>query len=74
MIINYQDEKSKLPDFLIVGAARSGTTSLHYYLKEHPQVFMPTVQRSARQSNYRRGMSVVSVYLRENYCEHSDSV
>lgn len=29
------------PDFLIVGAAKSGTTSLHNYLKEHPQVVLP---------------------------------
>lgn len=31
----------KLPNFLIVGAAKSGTTSLYEYLKEHPEVFMP---------------------------------
>lgn len=29
-----------LPDFLIIGAAKAGTTSLYYYLKEHPQIFM----------------------------------
>ena len=29
-----------LPNFLIVGAARSGTTSLHYYLRQHPMIFM----------------------------------
>lgn len=29
-----------LPNFLIVGAAKSGTTSLHYYLQQHPDVFM----------------------------------
>lgn len=29
-----------LPNFLIVGAARAGTTSLYYYLKQHPDVFM----------------------------------
>ena len=28
----------KLPNFLIVGAAKSGTTSLYYYLKEHPEI------------------------------------
>lgn len=31
----------KLPNFLIAGTAKSGTTSLHYYLQQHPQVFMP---------------------------------
>lgn len=29
------------PDFLIVGAAKSGTTSLAFFLKQHPQVAMP---------------------------------
>ena len=29
-----------LPTFLIIGAARSGTTSLYRYLKQHPQVYM----------------------------------
>ena len=31
----------KLPNFLIIGAAKSGTTSLYFYLKQHPQIFMP---------------------------------
>jgi hypothetical protein len=30
-----------LPDILILGAAKSGTTSLAFYLKQHPDVFMP---------------------------------
>ena len=29
-----------LPNLLIVGAAKSGTTSLHHYLNQHPSVFM----------------------------------
>jgi hypothetical protein len=33
-----------LPNFLVIGAGRSGTTSLHYYLRQHPQVFLPTVK------------------------------
>jgi hypothetical protein len=28
------------PNLLIPGAAKSGTTSLYYYLKQHPQVYM----------------------------------
>ncbi|MDJ0795246.1 MAG: sulfotransferase [Calothrix sp. MO_167.B12] len=31
----------KLPGFLIIGAAKSGTTSLYQYLKKHPQVYFP---------------------------------
>lgn len=29
-----------LPNFIVIGAAKAGTTSLHWYLTEHPQVFM----------------------------------
>ena len=29
-----------LPNFLIVGAAKAGTTSLYHYLARHPQVFL----------------------------------
>ncbi len=30
-----------LPNFLIVGAAKSGTTSLYEYLNQHPDIFLP---------------------------------
>lgn len=30
-----------LPNFLIIGAMKSGTTSLYNYLRQHPRVFMP---------------------------------
>ena len=33
--------RTTTPDFLIVGAGKSGTTSLHHYLDEHPAIFMP---------------------------------
>jgi hypothetical protein len=42
--------KKKLPNFLIVGAAKSGTSSLHRHLNQHPQVFMPSYNK--------RGMKV----------------
>jgi len=34
--------KNKLPNFLIVGAAKSGTSSMHNYLNQHKEVFMPS--------------------------------
>ena len=37
--------RNKLPNFLIVGAAKSGTSSLHNYLNQHPQVFMPSYNK-----------------------------
>lgn len=33
-----------LPNFLILGAARCGTTSLHYYLDQHPDVCMSAIK------------------------------
>ncbi|MBN2060686.1 MAG: sulfotransferase domain-containing protein [Deltaproteobacteria bacterium] len=33
-------EQGNLPNLVIIGAAKCGTTSLHYYLGLHPQIFM----------------------------------
>jgi hypothetical protein len=32
------------PSFLVIGAAKSGTTALWSFLRQHPQVFMPSVK------------------------------
>jgi hypothetical protein len=34
-------ERNVLPNFLIIGAAKAGTTSLYQYLRGHPEAFMP---------------------------------
>ena len=36
----------RLPTFLVIGAAKSGTTSLHQYLCQHPDVFLPAVKET----------------------------
>lgn len=33
-----------MPNFLIIGAPKSGTTALYSYIKQHPQVFMSPVK------------------------------
>lgn len=35
---------SKLPDFLVVGAAKSGTTSLFHILRNDPRCFIPNIK------------------------------
>ena len=40
--------KNNLPNFLIVGAAKSGTSSLHNYLNQHPNIFMPTYKKGVK--------------------------
>ena len=36
----------RMPNFLVIGAARSGTSSLYYYLKQHPEVYMSPVKET----------------------------
>jgi len=33
-----------LPNFLIIGAMKAGTSSIHLCLKEHPEIFMPELK------------------------------
>ena len=33
-----------LPNFLVIGTGRAGTTSLYHYLAQHPQIFMSPVK------------------------------
>lgn len=35
-----------LPNFLIAGAAKSGTSSLYHYLKQHPEIYMSPVKET----------------------------
>lgn len=49
----------KLPDFFIIGAAKSGTTSLHALLEQHSNIFMPTPKEPeffARDDLYAKGL------------------
>ena len=68
------------PNFLIVGAAKSGSTSLYQYLSQHPEVFMPVnkepnyfvaeyQQKMSKDSpNYKRSINRM-VFNKENYYE-----
>jgi hypothetical protein len=38
--------QSKLPNFIIIGAGKSGTTSLHYYLQQHPNIYMSPIKET----------------------------
>jgi hypothetical protein len=53
-----------LPNFLIVGAAKAGTTSLYAWLRQHPQVFLPTVKEPCYfVEGYRGGFHDWAEYL-----------
>ena len=54
-----------LPQFLIVGAAKAGTTSLHEHLSEHPAVSAPTTKEIHYfDFSYRRGPSWYRAHFR----------
>jgi hypothetical protein len=44
MILKANSESPRLPNFFIVGAAKSGTTSLADYLGQHPDIYMSPVK------------------------------
>jgi hypothetical protein len=49
----------RLPNFLLIGAMKAGTTSLYHYLQGHPQVFVPQYKAPeyfVAESNFRRGI------------------
>ena len=33
-----------MPNFIVIGAAKAGTTSLYHYLQQHPQVYMSPIK------------------------------
>jgi hypothetical protein len=35
---------TRLPNFFVVGAPKAGTTSLYWYLDQHPQVYMSPIK------------------------------
>jgi hypothetical protein len=39
-------DEMKLPTFLVIGAMRSGTTTLYYSLLKHPQVFLANIKET----------------------------
>lgn len=49
-----------LPNFLLIGAMKAGTTSVYEYLRSHPQVFLPEKKELdffAEPSNFARGFA-----------------
>ena len=52
-----------LPNLLIIGAAKCGTTSLHFYLDQHPDVFM------ARPHDSHWGQKEMRLFWRDDWRE-----
>ena len=61
------------PNFLVLGAAKAGTTWLYYCLKEHPEIFVPSKKElnffcppSNYESNYEKGIEWYKAFF-SNY-------
>lgn len=63
------------PDFLVVGTARAGTTSLYSYLLQHPQLFLPVVKEPCfftfadEKINYKKGKFSFAITSIEEYAK-----
>lgn len=58
----------RLPDFVVIGAAKSGTTSLYALLDRHPGVFMPNpkeLEFFARDDLYAKGIDSYTGFFAE---------
>ncbi|MEJ7842585.1 MAG: sulfotransferase [Rubrobacter sp.] len=44
MLTDRRGERVGLPNFLLIGAQKAGTTALYHYLGQHPQVYMSPVK------------------------------
>lgn len=58
--------RSRKPDFIIAGATRSGTTTLHQVLRGHPDIFMPEKKELHffdHTADYQKGEDFYSSYF-----------
>ncbi len=63
----------KKPNFLIIGAQKAGTTTLHHVLKKHPEIFMPEEKEIGfffKEKLYKKGISHYEKYFDSASYEH----
>lgn len=63
----------RMPDFLLVGAAKSATSSLHYYLDQHPKVKMSSLKESWFFSFYKNPPEYASPGKLSNLISRADA-
>ena len=65
-----------LPNLIVIGALKCGTTSLHYYLNLHPQISMSTKKELnffIEERNWPKGVAWYRSYFRANAKIHGES-
>jgi hypothetical protein len=61
-------------DFLVIGAAKSGTTSLFEYLRHHPRIYLPPGKENPFFSHERYRLEDWSEYLRKGFAGSPDAL
>jgi len=56
-----------LPNFIIIGAYKSGTTSLYHYLRQHPDIFMPNI----KEPNFFAHEKKTNLVMQEDQNQHT---
>ena len=59
MVQEMTSSRPTLPDFIIMGAMKAGTTTLYHYLSDHPEIGMSEEKETdffIEEKNYRRGL------------------
>ncbi|MDF9436052.1 sulfotransferase family protein [Chromohalobacter israelensis] len=63
------------PNFLGIGAQKSGTTWLHYMLIQHPEIFLPKAQKELHffdnKANYNKGLDFYESFFSDQTTEVS---
>jgi hypothetical protein len=63
---------AKMPNLFVIGAAKSGTTSLHHYLDAHPQISMAAPRDSARSRDNDAAGKEMRFFWRDDWAERMD--
>jgi Sulfotransferase family len=63
---------AKMPNLFVIGAAKSGTTSLHHYLDAHPEISMAAPLDSAQSRDNDAGGKEMRFFWRDDWAERMD--
>jgi len=63
------NRKKRSLDFLVIGAQKSGTTSLHMYLRRHPAIYTPPEKEAPFFSDDKRYSAGLDKYLMDFYSQ-----